>query len=171
MKREYGVEEKSIQRSVHDISVSIAKTQEVMEARQHHKMKLTNEQLAFEKEDYWMIQASALFGKDSNEMEEELELAGQLLTKRTLASLTEMCVVSSAATENKYEHKGWLEAQPNEECEDINNVQTQPPPWMGEDNTNRSLLGLYDQNTQHATRSTPMGGVFPIICDNEVVEE
>lgn len=55
------VEKKSIQQRAQDISVPIAKKQDVMEARQPHKMTLAEDQLTFKKERNWMSEASEFF--------------------------------------------------------------------------------------------------------------
>lgn len=163
-----GVVEKTVQRSAHDISVSIAKTNDIIEARQANKLQLAREQLKFEREKWLMNQASALFGAGSAASEEEKDMAARLMRKRTMSSLVEMFAENATETENKFVLKGRLseltsnmndespshnDEEKEEENEDWKNVETQPPP-----------------ETQHETQEDEIL-CSPFECDEEELEE
>lgn len=87
-----------MKRNAHDISLSIERLGRVRD----DKNDIFREKLAFEKEKYWMEQASALFGSESNAPKVDKGLAVMLMRKCILSPLTGMFTRSAKATHYTY---------------------------------------------------------------------
>lgn len=137
------VVEKNVQRSAHDISVSTAKIDDILEARQAKKLQLNWKQLKFEREKWLMNQASVLLGASSPASEEEKDIVARLMRMKAMSTLAEMFVDDAAKTGKKFVQKMLLpeiKSDINDESpthnneekerdnEDWENAETQPSP-------------------------------------------
>lgn len=83
------VEERPAKNSIYEISLSILKSNAVMRAKEKARKETAKNQLQSEREKYWMQQAAAQFGLESDAPEEEKEFAPQLMCKQTINSFAD----------------------------------------------------------------------------------
>lgn len=90
------------------MSLSIAKTNELLVDRQSLKITLATQQHKFEREKWLITQAPSLFASISDALKEDRYLAAQLMRKRTLASLADLFEETFGKAEKHYVQKEWI---------------------------------------------------------------
>lgn len=111
-KNEQGNEQKSVQSGVHEISVSIHRSQFMME-KLRCRAETKSNRLKFELEKFLMNQETLLVSMNSGASEEDKKLAEQLIGKRNIVSLANMLAMHSQQTEDVFEKKLWMTAIPS----------------------------------------------------------
>lgn len=101
--KKVGDKKKSVRRSAHDSSLSIEKTNNIVEQKMKNKMDFASQKLRFKSKRHWMQYAKALLAEGSGVTEGERKLATQLMRKRAISHLTEMFAEYAKRTLDQFE--------------------------------------------------------------------